>query len=80
MTQRLTGPILTFVIDKAESEAEHNPYGFERIHIWALNYDGRGTALLTYNDETEFNMLGPEDLHYIFCGSDRGTRWYRREA
>jgi len=75
----MTNPIL--ILEKIPGSAtteEPNAYGYETIRIWQLNYDGNGTAIVTYDDETELNLCYGADLNYILFGNPgSGHRWYR---
>lgn len=75
---KLTEPILTLEMIPGSSELQHNVYGFEHIHIWCFNYDGKGAAIITFDDEDELNSLFGKDLDYILFGDPgSGVRWYR---
>jgi hypothetical protein len=68
-------PILTVV--QIRENAETNVYGYEKIHFYAFNIDGSGRALVTHDDEQEFEIYGSVDVEAILCGDPGdGTRWY----
>lgn len=68
-------PILTLV--KIPETDGSNAYGYEKIHIYAFNFDGQGAALVTHDDSHEFDTYAGKDLHNILCGdAGDGTRWY----
>jgi hypothetical protein len=64
---KLTEPILTF--EMIPESSEHNVLGFEHIHIWCFNYDGKGAALVTYDDKDEFDSLHGRDLDGLLFGN-----------
>ena len=78
-TTNLTNPILILRKIRGSNTAdEPNPYGYGTIQIWQFNYDGKGAALVTYDNETELDSISGEDLDYILCGDPgSGHRWYR---
>ena len=72
-------PILSLFADPKADLVETNIYGFKRIDVWCFNYDGKGSALITTDDDPEFSSWGGDDLYNILCGDPAsGTRWYRR--
>lgn len=69
-------PILT--LKKVPNPVVPNPYGFERIHVLQFNYDGKGGALIRYNDEKHIEATSGVDLQMILTGEPySGQRWYR---
>lgn len=71
-------PILT--LKKVPNPKVHNPYGFERIEILHFNFDGKGGALIRFDDEKDLQCLYGEDLQMILQGEPySGQRWYRPE-
>ena len=69
-------PLFTMVIDPASKD---NPYGFEKIHFWELNYDGRGSALVSHDDEADLDSYNLIDVNEILLGNaGHGTRHYHR--
>jgi hypothetical protein len=74
----MTKPLLTLVADPAAT-THNNPYGYGKIHFWVFNYDGNGSALVTHDDEVEFDAYGKVDVDNILMGDPgTGVRWYRR--
>jgi hypothetical protein len=70
-------PLVTLGIDQAAGEVQNNPFGYERIHIWYFNYDGKGSALVTFDDATDFESLAAIDLDHVLHGDPgSGVRWY----
>jgi hypothetical protein len=76
---RLTHPILILEqIPGSDTSDEPNVYGYEAILIWQFNFDGKGTALVSHDDDAELNFYSGEDLEYILFGDPgSGHRWYR---
>lgn len=73
-------PILTLRMDRDAGKIQPNPYGYERIHIWCFNYDGKGGAIATFDEATEFESIYGNDLDYILFGDPgSGIRWYHWE-
>jgi hypothetical protein len=75
----MTNPILILEqIPGCDTVEEPNVYGYSTIRIWLFNYDGKGGALVTYENEAELNLCFGEDLQYILLGNpESGHRWYR---
>jgi hypothetical protein len=74
-------PVLSLLADSTADVKKTNVFGYARIDIWCFNFDGKGTALVTWDDDAEFSALGSDDLHAILCGdAESGTRWYRRTS
>lgn len=72
-------PLLTFVVDRTASEDEPNPFGWDAIHVWYFNFDGEGSALVTFDEERDFESLYGNDLYRLLCGDPgSGVRWYKR--
>lgn len=64
-------------IPESDISARPNPYGYGTIRIWQFNFDGRGTALVSYDDDAELDSCSDEDLQYILFGNpENGHRWY----
>jgi len=71
-------PILTLV--KIPETEDSNCYGYNKIHIYAFNFDGKGGALVSHDDEVGFGSYYGQDLRNLLCGSSAdGTLWYRPE-
>ena len=69
-------PLLTMV--QIPEMADCNPYGWKEIHFYAFNVDGQGFALVSYDDELEFDYCHMNDLCIILAGDPGdGWRWYR---
>lgn len=67
-------------LKKVPNPKVHNPYGFERIHVLQFNYDGKGSALLRYDNNKDLEDLSGVDLQMILTGEPyTGQRWYRPE-
>jgi len=72
-------PIVSLRIDQDAGKTQPNPYGYEHIHIWCFNYDGAGTALVTFDEAADFESIGGIDLVHVLLGdSGSGIRWYHR--
>jgi len=57
---------------------KENSYGYDTIRIWQFNYDGEGTALVSFDNEAEFDTLHRNDVFCVLCGSPfDGHRCYR---
>jgi len=55
-----------------------NFIGFDTIRIWQFNFDGEGTALLSFDSEDELSSMYGMDLNFILCGDPvSGQRCYR---
>ena len=55
-----------------------NFIGFDTIRIWQFNFDGEGTALLSFDSEDELSIMYGMDLNFILCGDPvTGQRCYR---
>lgn len=71
-------PILT--MRAVPNPPSHNSYGYERIHFLQFNYDGKGTALVRFDNEPDLWDFGGSDLKMILLGDPmNGDRWYRPE-
>jgi hypothetical protein len=65
-------------IPGSDTSDDPNVYGYETIRVWVFNFDGWGTALVSYDDDAELNSISGEDLDYILLGNPgSGHRWYR---
>lgn len=61
-----------------KTKAKGNPYGYKQIAILALNYDGKGGALVRWDRNPDLESLSVEDLDVVLLGdSGTGTRYYR---
>ncbi len=57
---------------------EGNFIGFDTLRIWRFNFDGEGTALLSFDNEDELHIMYGKDLNFILCGDPvTGHRCYR---
>ncbi|HQU80640.1 MAG TPA: hypothetical protein PLU47_14355 [Azonexus sp.] len=71
-------PILTLV--KNPETDDRNYFGFDKIHIYAFNFDGEGGALVSHDNEPGFSSYHGRDLHNLLCGhAVDGTRLYLPE-
>lgn len=76
---KMKSPIVSLVADPKADLIQKNIYGYGRIDIWCFNFDGKGSALITRDDDHEFSSMGGDDLYNILCGEPAdGIRWYRR--
>jgi hypothetical protein len=74
---RIAAKPLVTMVEIAEV-ADRNPYGWKEIHIYAFNVDGRGFALVSYDDELQFDYCHTHDIGIILAGDPGdGWRWYR---
>jgi hypothetical protein len=75
----MINPILILEqIAGSDTSDEPNVYGYETIRILVFNFDGRGTALVSYDDNAELDSISGADLDYILLGNPgSGHRWYR---
>ena len=72
-------PILTLV--KNPETDDSNCYGYDKIHIYVFNFDGKGGALVSHDDDVGFSTYFGRDLYNLLCGSPvDGTRWYQPET
>ena len=77
--QQMKEPLVSLRVDHDADKIQPNPYGYEHIHIWHFNYDGNGTALVTFDDSTDFETFHSNDLDHILIGDpESGLRWYHR--
>lgn len=60
-------PILTLV--KNPETDDCNYFGFDKIHIYAFNFDGKGAALVSHDDEVGFDCYYGQDLMALLCGN-----------
>ncbi len=77
---KMTQPILILKeIPGSSTPKHHNVFeGYETIRIWHFNYDGKGSAIVSYDDEEELNMMAEGDLYMVMCGDPgSGHRWYK---
>lgn len=75
---KLTKPILTLEIIPESNEIQQNVFGYERISIYHFNYDGKGSAIASFDDNDELESIGNIDLDEILFGdAGSGIRWYR---
>jgi hypothetical protein len=71
-------PILT--LKMVPNPAVPNPYPWKRIHVLQFNFDGRGSALLRYDDKEDLEVHAERDVTFILMGDPySGQRWYRPE-
>jgi hypothetical protein len=75
----MTHPILILKkIPGSNTADDPNYYGYKTILIWQFNFDGEGSALVSYDDDLELDSIFGEDLqHILFGDSGSGHRWYR---
>jgi hypothetical protein len=75
----MTHPLLILEqIPGSDTPDEPNAYGYGTILIWQFNFDGNGTAIVSYDDNSELDSCAGEDLEYILFGDPgSGHRWYR---
>ena len=74
----MMNPILILEKIPGSDTVEPNVYGFETIRIWQFDFDGQGGALVTYDDNSEFDACYGESLYYLLFGNPgSGHRWYR---
>ena len=67
-------------LKKVPRPVVHNPYGFERIQVLQFNYDGKGGALVRFDNGKDLECLFGSDLEMILLGEPySGQRWYRPE-
>ena len=68
---RLTHPILILEqIRGSDTSDEPNVYGYGTILIWKFNFDGNGTAIVSYDDNSELESCFGEDLEQRKAGGD----------
>lgn len=65
------------VLEKIPEKDDENIYGFDKVTIWYFNYDGQGNALVTFDDDENFNLLGKGDLDGVLFGVDYENPCYR---
>lgn len=69
-------PIMTF--DKKDRNDTTNFVGYHVIRIYALNYDGKGSGLVTFEGGDVFEILDAESMTAVLCGDqETGHRWYK---
>ena len=75
----MTHPILILEqIPGSDTSDEPNVYGYRTILIWKFNFDGNGTAIVSYDEDSELHSCFGEDLEYILFGNPgSGHLWYR---
>ena len=65
-----------FVLEKTSDE--NNGYGYSRIELLCLNYNGQGGAIARFDNEAELNHITAGDLDFMLFGDPGdGDRWYR---
>jgi hypothetical protein len=75
----INNPILILEeIPGSDTSDAPNVYGYKTIQILAFNFDGRGSALVSFDDDAELDSISSVDLNYILFGDlGSGHRWYR---
>jgi len=79
ISRKMKAPLLILKeIPGSDTPANPKTYGYDTIRIWQFNYDGQGTALVSYDNNNELESLSGDDLHLILCGDPgNGHRWYQ---
>lgn len=71
-------PILT--MKAVANPAVRNPYAFDRIHFLAFNYDGRGSALVRYDNRAALDTHSEAAVTMILVGDPgSGAIWFLPE-
>ena len=72
-------PIIVLEQIPGSNTAENpNTCGYETILIWKFNFDGDGSALVSYDDSPELDFCSGIDLQYMLLGNPgNGHRWYQ---
>lgn len=73
-------PILTLIRNAAEEALAADVYGYEKIHFLQFNFDGKGSALVTHDDDPKLDSYCAIDVNQILFGSQDGIRSYLTEA
>lgn len=73
-------PILTLIKNTDEEALEANVYGYEKIHFLQFNFDGKGSALVTHDDDPKLDSYCAIDVSHILFGNEDGILSYLRET
>lgn len=72
-------PLITLIKNTEPDALNRNVYGYDKIHFLHFNYDGKGSALVTHDDDLAIDLYGPGDVDNILFGSGDGVQIYLRE-
>lgn len=73
-------PLITLVKNTEPDALERNVYGYGKIHFLHFNYDGKGSALVTHDDDLEIDSYIAVDVENVLFGSGNGIQIYLRSA
>ena len=66
------------VMSLRKTKAKGNAYGYARIDILVLNYDGKGGAIVRFDKKPDLESMSAGDLEIVLFGDPgEGTRYYR---
>jgi hypothetical protein len=72
-------PLITLIKNTEPAALDANAYGYDKIHFLHFNYDGKGSALVTHDDDLAIDSYIAVDVENILFGTQDGVKIYLRE-